>query len=181
MSFNFVELDATTRQYMLEELQADLNQNNILSSDRLNTQGRLYFPDLLRQAFDSHDDAWLVDQLRQGNLFNETEQKRKHSGGYTTARVPKNAADVLGEGEFNRFYIRAICRRALSEGVEEVEAYRAKMVSQSRPETQAKIGQKFNARSVLDDLRANVGIDTVFGLPSGPNSGLSVRLPRGAR
>lgn len=30
---------------------------------------------------------------------------------------------------------------------------------------------------MLDDLRTHVGVDTALGLPPGPNSGLSVRLP----
>lgn len=56
--------------------------------------------------------------------------------------------------------------------------YRAKNVTNSRPESQMKIGQTFNPHQLLKDLRENIGTDTALGLPAGPNSGLSVQLGR---
>ncbi len=92
--------------------------------------------------------------------------------------VPITAAETLAEGEFNRFYIRGVCRAVLANEQHEVEVYRAKAVAQPRPESQAKIGTRVNAATLLDDLRHNVGVDTALGVPAGPNSGLSVRRPQ---
>ena len=92
--------------------------------------------------------------------------------------MPWNAAQTLAEGEFNRFYIRAVRRATLEDGGETVEVYRAKAVADPRPDSEAKIGALVNAAVLLADLRQNIGIDTALGLPNGPNSGLSVRRVR---
>jgi hypothetical protein len=88
-----------------------------------------------------------------------------------------NAHEMLAEGEFNRFYIRAVCLRAIKEGTSEVIVYRAKIVEHARAESEQKIGQRIAAETLLRDLRAHPGIDTALGLPPGPNSGLSAQLP----
>jgi hypothetical protein len=83
---------------------------------------------------------------------------------------------MLAEGEFNRFYIRGVCLRAIEEGMYEVIVYRAKTVEHARAESEQKIGQRVAAEDVLRDLRAHPGVDTALGLPPGPNSGLSVHF-----
>ncbi len=93
-------------------------------------------------------------------------------------KVPRNAHETLAEGEFNRFYIRGLCRRAIDEGLSALEVYRAKEVRDPRPESQNMIGKSLDPSQLLNDLRTQIGIDTVLGLPSGPNSGLSARIRR---
>lgn len=88
-----------------------------------------------------------------------------------------NAHEMLAEGEFNRFYIRAICLRAIEDGISEVVVYRAKRVQHARSESERKIGQLVSAEPLLRDLREHPGADTALGLPPGPNSGLSIQLP----
>jgi hypothetical protein len=108
--------------------------------------------------------------------MNAVEQKRTPSGGSTTAKVPVTAPDTLAEGEFNRFYIRGLCRHAIKEKISDLIIYRAKAVSSPRSESQAKIGTSINAEALLRDLQKHQGVDTALGLPAGPNSGLSVKL-----
>jgi hypothetical protein len=170
-------LDDQTRKYMLEEIESDIaSPQRLFMSSRLSSNGHNDYPSLLKQAVESHDDEWLANQLQQNGRLNAMEQ-RKTKSGFTNAKVPYNANEMLAEGEFNRFYIRGLCKRALDEGIAELVVYRAKQVSNPRPESQAKIGARINAQSLLNDLRAHQGIDTALGLPSGPNSGLSVKLP----
>ena len=88
-----------------------------------------------------------------------------------------NAHQMLAEGEFNRFYIRALCVRASEDNNVEVIVYRAKAVENARSASQQMIGQRMSAEALLHDLRSSPGVDTALGLPPGPNSGLSVRLP----
>jgi hypothetical protein len=109
--------------------------------------------------------------------LNATVQRKKPTGGYTTAKVPINAPDMMAEGEFNRFYARGLCLRAIAEGIPTVTVYRAKEVNNPRPESEALIGTHVSAEQLLQDLRQHTGTDTDLGLPGGPNSGLSVRLP----
>jgi len=176
MGLNYLNLDARTRVLMLEEIDSDNNSGRLFTSDRLSETGRNDYPALLRDAAQSRDDSWLAMQLKLNSRLNAMEQKRKPTGGFYMARVPVIAAETMAEGEFNRFYIRGLCRRAIEGGMTEVEVYRAKPVEKPRTESMAKIGARVSATALLADLRDNIGVDTALGLPSGPNSGLSIKL-----
>ena len=176
MGMNLVDLDNKTREFMLDELQHDVASNKLYLSPRLSDAGLRNYEKLLRSAIQNGDDVSLANSL--AGLLKEYEQKAKPSGGYTTARVPITAPETLGEGEFNRFYCRGVCRRALEEKLEEVEVYRAKAVRDPRPQSQALVGSKLKADRLLHDLQINIGVDTALGVPAGPNSGLSIRLPQ---
>lgn len=177
MSFHFLDLDERTRTLMALEFEDDLTNQRVYMSDRLNPQGHHQYPDLLRTALTTHTPEWLAAQLRAEPLFKHSEPRRTPSGGMTTAQIPFTAADTLAEGEFNRYYMRAICRRALEDGISQVQVYRAKAVQHARSASQAKIGHLMTPDQLLNDLRMHQGTDTALGLPPGPNSGLSVRLP----
>lgn len=82
---------------------------------------------------------------------------------------------MLAEGEFNRFYIRALCWITLLTG-KKLKIYRAKFSQTPRIDSQRMIGSFIDAEQLLLDLRKNPGTDTALGLPPGPNSGLSVEL-----
>jgi hypothetical protein len=85
---------------------------------------------------------------------------------------------VLAESEFNRYYIRALARRAIEDGIPELVVYRAKPVTTPRPESEARIETSLVPQELLEDLRSHTGDERPsLGVPSGPNSGLSVRIP----
>jgi hypothetical protein len=174
---NLLHLDERTRRLMLDEIEHDAGQGTLYVSPRLSNTGQQNYLTLLKQAVTAHDDSWLAEQLSSHKRMRETEQKKKPKGGYTVARVPDSAAETLAEGEFNRYYARAVCRRALEDGVPEVVVYRAKGVAQSSGESEAHVGMRLDPARLLDDLRKHPGMATALGLPRGPNSGLSVRLP----
>jgi hypothetical protein len=177
MGLQYTLLDDTTRALMLAELADDIAGGTLYLSPRLSVNGQLKYRDLLEMAFRSHDDDWLANQLRGVGVLNDTLQRKKPSGGFTTVKMPVNASETLAEGEFNRFYCRGICCRATTESNDKVIAYRAKQVDTPRSESQALIGRSFTASAILVDLRSNPGLDTIFGLPPGPNSGLSLKFP----
>jgi len=175
MSFQFENLDNTTRQFMLQEVELDIASGNLYMSKRFNSVGSTVYPDLLREAARGQNEAWLTTQLQQRGCM-KSQEERQTKKGISYVQVPVTAAETLAEGEFNRFYIRGVSARAVAEGKTEVEIYRAKAVSQPRAESQMLIGQHKSAADLLDDLRNSPGTDTALGLPPGPNSGLSVRL-----
>lgn len=173
---NLVNLDDETRKYMLEELDADQGAGSIYESPRLSDRGRAEWPTLLRQAIESGDDTTLASSLSLRTHFNPTDTPRTTSTGKVSVpTMATNAPTSLAEGEFNRYYIRGACRRAVAEG-RKVEVYRARQSKQPSPESQALIGKVLEPQEVLDDLRANVGKDTLMGVPRGVNSGISVKI-----
>lgn len=176
-NLNLNNLDPQTRRHMNAEINTDMAATKLYLSNRLSSRGRADYPQLLKQAAEAHDDSWLACELRKNGRLNEMEQRRKPKGGMIVARVPVTAPDTLAEGEFNRFYLRGLCVRALANGTPELIIYRAKDVENPRPESVAKIGQRISAQALLSDLRINPGVDTALGLPPGPNSGLSAKLP----
>jgi hypothetical protein len=176
MGLDFQDLDTRTRELMLSELDRDLANGTLYLSPRLSERGVTDYESLLREAFQTGDDASLAQSLRSSDRISATETRRKPKGGVTTARVPHTAAETLAEGEFNRFYIRALCLRATEEGSGKLEIYRARASAAPRPESMAMDGASIDAAALLADLRAHPGVDTALGLPPGPNSGLSARL-----
>ena len=177
MALELENLDEHTRRLMVEELDADLHNETLYLSPRLKQDGHLGYAQLLRSALREGNPQSLSDEIRNGRILSATETRRNSRGGVSTVKVPVTAADTLAEGEFNRFYIRAVCRRSIDEGGDQVEVYRAKAVVTPRSESQAMIGNRVDARELLEDLRTHPGVDTALGLPPGPNSGLSIRLP----
>ncbi len=179
MAIRYDSLDQRTRDLMAQELDRDSSDGTLYVSPRLTDEGQQQWPELLREAILSHDDDWLASELRSKHLIRDTEQRKKPKGGFTTAKVPVTAPDTLSEGEFNRFYARGTCARAVADGVDEVEVYRGKSVENPRSASQAMIGKRIPANALLDDLRTSQGVEPALGLPPGPNSGLTVRLADG--
>lgn len=175
MAFHFRNLSPATRELMIDEIQMDIDAEKLYDSPRLSASGRSAYPGWLGTAAREGSEATLADALGRPGVFNEYED-RKTKNGVIQARVPVTASETLAEGEFNRFYIRALCRMALERGQQHVTVYRAKEVQNARSESAAKIGAQVPAEALLADLRENVGVDTALGLPPGPNSGLSVEL-----
>jgi hypothetical protein len=124
---------------------------------------------------DQGDPASLAADLSEAGRLDDTEIVVRKGTAYTKA-VPVNAPETLAEGEFNRFYARALCRRALVAQVSHVRVYRAKPVAKPRSESVQMIGTLLEPQALLDDLRTHIGMDTALGLPPGPNSGLSIEL-----
>lgn len=179
MGLQFHHLDERTRAHMVAEIERDAA--TLFISDNLNHQGREDYPRLLIAAAQAGTDVTLA-----GNIIGRlnSHEKPRHLGGGRFSKPPvmrSNAHEMLAEGEFNRFYIRALCLRALEDGIPELVIYRAKAVSNPRSESVRKIGSLVAAEALLRDLREHPGVDTALGLPPGPNSGLSVRLPSGEK
>jgi hypothetical protein len=175
MGLQYTHLDPTIRALMRTEIDRDIAAGTLYISDNLNPQGTSSYPQLLKDAVSTGTDDSLATAIRP--VLNSHEKPRRlKSGGFSQPPIMRsNAHEMLAEGEFNRFYIRAVCLNAIQNGATTVEIYRAKSVQTPRAQSTAKIGTRVDAQRLLDDLRANPGVDTALGLPPGPNSGLSVK------
>jgi len=174
MNFKFENLDLETRKLMIAEINSDIQGQKLYFSKRFNENGHTLYAELLLNAAEFGDEKSLGNSLKENDCFAEKEA-RNGKNGITLAKVPDNANTVLAESEFNRFYIRAIAQRAIDSGLKLI-VYRARYSDSPRSGSEEKIDLEISAEELLLDLRNNIGIDTVLGLPPGPNSGLSVKL-----
>ncbi len=177
MGFEYENLDSITRQFMMREVELDESNKKLFISSRLNLTGREMYSLVLKETILNGNEELLAKRIYEGNMLN-THELKKTKTGTVQAKVPVNAHIVLAEGEFNRFYIRALCLRVLEGNSEELLVYRARHSDNPRSESQFKIGMKVNPQKLLDDLRESIGVDTALGLPPGPNSGLSVKIKK---
>lgn len=177
MGIRYENLDGRTRDFMTKELEIDTSKKTLYISPRLNYTGQVNWANILGEAIQNYNDVWLAHELRTRGYMKSQEERKTPSGGTTVAKVPVTAPDTLAEGEFNRFYARGLCARAIADGIPDVEVYRGKQVQRPRPESQSKIGNRINVKALLEDLRNSQGVEPALGLPPGPNSGLTVRLP----
>lgn len=157
---------------MVEEVLADLAAQSMWNSPRLRDGVFPEFQQLLVQSCQTGTEVTLAVSVSPLMRAMEVRQTRK---GPVQAAVPVNASEVLAEGEYNRYYIRALCRLAIRDNLQ-LEVFRAKAVGNPRPESEARIGALVPPQALLEDLRTGRRVDEALGVPAGPNSGLSVRF-----
>lgn len=173
MALNLIDLNDNTRRYMATEVQYDEENNNFYFSNYLSDYGKSVWASLLGESV-QYDDEWLENEIQSRGLLAQFYPKRRpNSSELMQARVPITAAKTLAEGEF-----RGLCAAVASEGGEFVEAYRTRESANPRPESEAIIGKHFAPLEILNDLRSNPGVGSALGVPSGPNSGISIKRVR---
>ena len=176
MALHLPHLDEATRKHILAEIESDIENGSLYISPRLTEECSVLYAGILKDAAMSGNEETLAAELsKTGRL--KTHEPRKTKNGTTMVKVPVTAHQTLGEGEFNRFYMRGLCARAKKEGHSHVLVYRAKHVENPRAESEVLIGTTLEVDALLSDLRTHIGTDTALGLPPGPNSGLCIRLP----
>lgn len=175
MALNFENLDARTRELMLSEIDRDVaDPQGLYQSAVLTAAGLGSWEALLRQACETGNDSSLAVAL--GDPGGSYIMARRPDPSTRTGdrKVSSIAATTLAEGEFNRYYMRALCLRAIQEELE-LEIYRARFSAEPELKSEAMIGTSPDPESFLADLRSHQGREPALGLPH-PNSGLSVRL-----
>jgi hypothetical protein len=174
MPLLYASLDPTTRRYMVAELDRDLAAGTVIISERLQPGAIERYLELLHEAIKYYDDQWLEERTRE--MLVDFELRHTPSGGTTTAKLPAAAARMLAEGDFNRYYMRGVCARALAEGQTEVEVYRARLSVEPRPDSARLEGERLAAAPLLEELRFARSETLAEATLGKPNSGLSVRL-----
>lgn len=173
--FEFKNLNEVTRSSMLQAIEEAELTGNIYYSARFNQAGNDQWLSLLKQAARQFNEHWLAYQIEANRLMKTLEGAHTPSGGYTIKHVPHTAATTMAEGQFNRFYILGLCRRARDEGISNLIVYRARESSAPRPESQALIGKSLSIDEIESQLK-----ETKVSFKSQlvqANSGLSVKLP----
>jgi hypothetical protein len=163
---------------MVDEITMDEQRGKISLSVWLQQRAQGNWPDALRDAAKVGNDDTLAAFIQQAQMLVDRIQKQKPKGGYTFARLPHNAHQVLAEIEFNNYFCRGLSQYAIQSGIERLQVYRAKAVAQPRPESESKIGLLVDPNIILTDLRASVGFETALGIPPGPGTGITLRIPK---
>ena len=159
--FDFIELDSMTREFMVDELDLDMAESGPLYQSKvLTAQGLADYASLLRDALANYDELWLADRL--------------NDEGRTEAE-PAGAALRLARTEFNRYYIRAICRRAEDHGVAFVYSYRARQSSTRRVDSASIESARHSAPRILANLRGRAATGNAESELGRVNSGLTAR------
>jgi hypothetical protein len=180
MSLYLHHLDPRTRLLMHNEVQHDLARGALYLSRRLTDPGRaMYVPTLLNAVMRGDTDSF-AQGIQRNRLLKTHEESHSRRGMPFVKAVPHDAHVTLAEGEFHRFYLRGLSARAVEDGIEHLEIFRAKVVHVPRWESEARIGKRIAPSALLADLREHPGVDLALGVPNGPNSGLSARLPANA-
>ena len=174
MPLQYGNLDPTTRRHALAELDKDIASGDFHASERLRPTTIAEYQRYLREAIRYYDDRWLEEHA--SDLLVDFEHRRTRSGGQTTARLPDMAARMLAEGDFNRYYMRGLALRAIEEGRQVVEVYRARLSLEPRTESAQIEGSRLAAEDVLHHLRGQPVADPAVAALGRVNSGLSVRL-----
>jgi hypothetical protein len=174
MPLQYENLDPATRRYAINELDGDLASGAFHASSRLRPSAVGEYQRLLHEALRYYDDLWLEE--RTADLLVDFETRRTSSGGQATVKIPQMAPRMIAEGDFNRYYMRGVCLRAIEEGRQVVEVYRARLSLEPRPESAELEGRRLSARDVLDHLRGLTSNEPATAPLGRLNSGLSVRL-----
>lgn len=168
-------LDARTRAHMVSELDTDLRAARFYLSPWLTEEGRAQWPDLLRAALRARDAGWLADALDYNDLLQAACSRDVDA---LAERVPPTAARTLAEGQFHGYYVRAVCRRAVADGLRTVTIFRAGASAVGAREADTLVDSELEAHALLEDIRNDPAVAPAARFLGGPGSGLSVRLAR---
>ncbi|MDB5798230.1 MAG: hypothetical protein JWP36_2132 [Paucimonas sp.] len=170
MPLVYRELDREIRSAMLAELELDIDNARLLPNPLLGAQAQQAWPALLVRAFSSESEAWLAHTLLEQGLVAQDANGEQ----LQLFRPSISAHDMLAQVEFNRFYCRAVCQRAIDTGAA-VSVYRAGFSSEGLNIASDAVGRKFAARPTLHSLRVSICLEYALGLPGGYGAGLSLR------
>lgn len=168
-NFDFQNLNESTREKMISEVEMDITRDKLYYSTRLNENGIDKYPTFLKESIKNGTEETLELLIQNNDCLLSTE----FSNG-KPKKVPRNAAQLIANSEFNRFYIRGVCLEAIEKKIDEVEVYRARQSRQARPESELMIGMKLDPTELLADLRDSIG-ELPKNLPD-IYSGLSVKF-----
>jgi hypothetical protein len=147
----YENLDGVTRALMVSEVDA----GEVYRSPRLNGAGISRWPILLKEAVRWHDYRWLSQQLAAQRLVVDRETYTSRTGKLTWRAIDIQAsAAILARGEFNRYYVRALCVRAMEAGIPDLEICPGKNTLELLPDLSIAIRERVQQLELCCGRRA---------------------------
>lgn len=172
----FENLDSDARECMAEAIAEAENGGAIYYGPHLKETAAGQFVALLKEAAGGHDEQWLTAQLNAHGLLNKIEKHKTKAGKEVTQKMPAEAAETLASGQFNRFYMLGLCKWAQYNDITHLQVYRAKEITNPRPEAAYLAGRLIPVDDVESQLKGRD--QSLYSLLGDPNSGLSLRVPK---
>lgn len=173
MPMNYEELDQKTRQYMLDEFEAERKDASPYRSKALSRKGLAVFPELMRQAIQSGNEQTLFEALNDPEYWEPSEEYVRDGVSRTRRRNIRQSSERLALTEFSTWYVRGLARRLLEEGVEKCQVYRGAQPKWEPAECAQHEGLIVSVQAVYDGHRAQYwpepGNREAFSIPFGPN------------
>lgn len=168
--YYFPDLDEQTRLNMLSELEFDIRTGLFYEPLSMTASGMISYKRLLKECFENGTPETLQQKLT-SSFFREKDRNGR--------KIPSNIRETIAFSDFNRYYVRALLLRALSEG-KKLCVYRAKQVMNERQESRLAVNKVyFDKRQIEQMLELFRDYRKLFSSKLEllkPNSGLSLRL-----
>lgn len=168
--YYFPDLDEQTRLNMLSELEFDIHTGLFYEPLSMTTSGMMTYKRLLKECFENGTPETLQQKFT-SSFFREKDRNDR--------KISFNIRETIAFSDFNRYYVRALLLRALSEG-KKLCVYRAKQVMNERKESRLSVNKVyFDKRQIGQMLELFRDYRKLFGSKHEllqPNSGLSLRL-----
>lgn len=151
------ELAPEIRHLMLEELKLSFDDGEFYYSKQFDELGYREYPRIFLDALASGTPDTLDDALNQPGIF--------------LPNTARKSAQAFIWDEFNKYYMRALCRWIQQHPGYEIVKVRGRNSATHRDSSDARIGRRENPASFLEVLRGTPKIN-----PFGANSGLTLMI-----
>jgi hypothetical protein len=175
MALNLENLSTDIRNFMDEELQYDIDNQNLSISSRLNKHGKSNYVSMMKKAIKRGSDGTLANDILVNHFLRDVEEIR--SGDHAVvSKIPGNANILIAETEFNKYYVRALCRKAIKDERIKLEIYIAKEVLIEKSSIEKMLRNEVFPYSLIKKLRDNIRVDVALGFPKELNLPVSLRI-----
>ncbi len=172
MTMNYEELDAKTRDYMLDEFEKEQASVAPYRSKALSSEGITAYPDLMRDAIRSGTESSLCQALAATSYWIPQELYTRNGMTRTRPRNIVQSAERLSLTEFSTWYVRGLAMRLLVESVQKCQVYRGALPKWELGDCAKHEGLVVSVQEIYDNHRVRYwpepGNIAAFSIPFGP-------------
>lgn len=178
----FEELTQAIRVLMVSEFQAE-QSSSICAAYRpkvLTLAGENIFCSTMEEHLASGDESSLAIALSPSAYWVERGIRNTKKGPISYTLSGHQRAKVFAITDFNTWYVRALCKQLMNEGVETCEVYRAQYAYEPRGACLLLEGKLINVKALYEGHRSRyhpalTSNPSALSVPAGPNCHHSVR------